>query len=314
MKLNCIKSALLTVTCLLLLTSCSKNSDDKNRLKVTAVNFPCYDFARAVTGMENEYDIDLQMLIRPGTEIHSYDPSPADIIRIQSSALFIYIGGESDEWVERILSGIPEENRPVTLKLIDYAETVQELNIEEDEEEEEADEHVWTSPENAVKMMEACLEAFCGLTEDDSEKEYFRKNASAYCNGINETADSIRKVLSEASQKFIVMADRFPLRYFADSYGLDYKAAFSGCSTAVEASLATVADLIRTVQEKELPAVFHIELSTHKLADVIAEATGTQIIELHSIQNISRTDFENGETWISLMKRNEEALRKGLPR
>ena len=309
--------------------SCSKSSStaaENDKINIVVTTFPCYDFVRAAT--KDLDNINIKMLIKPGAEIHSYDPTPQDLIAIQKSDLFVYNGGESDEWVFEMLESMGE-NTPKSLRLIESVALLEEEHFDEEHfheheeadhhheghsaEELEADEHVWTSPENARKMLDYVVLALEELEKlSDEDKAKIKKNVEEYKAQIDEVASEIKKVLESKSEKFIVMGDRFPLQYFAKYYGIEYLAAFSGCSSAVEASTQTIVKLINTVKEKDLPAVFYIELSNHKIADTVAEATNVDRLELHSVQNISKADFDNGETWVSLMKRNALALEKGM--
>lgn len=306
--------------------SCSKSTStaaENDKINIVVTTFPCYDFVRAAT--KDLDNINIKMLIKPGAEIHSYDPTPQDLIAIQKSDLFVYNGGESDKWVFELLESM--ENRPKSVKLVDSVILLEEDHFLEDEhsheaeghhhghsrEEIEADEHVWTSPENARKMLEfvvSALENVEKLSSDDKAK--IVENGENYKKQIDDVENLIKSVLEAKSEKFIVMADRFPLQYFAKYYGIEYLAAFSGCSSAVEASTQTIVTLINTVKEKDLPAVFYIELSNHKIADTVAEATNVPALELFSVQNISKKDFDNGETWVSLMKKNALTLEKGM--
>ena len=309
--------------------SCSKSSStaaENDKINIVVTTFPCYDFVRAAT--KDLDNINIKMLIKPGAEIHSYDPTPQDLIAIQKSDLFVFNGGESDEWVFEMLESMGE-NTPKSLRLIESVALLEEEYFEEEHfheheeadhhheghsaEEIEADEHVWTSPENARKMLEfvvSALENVEKLSSDDKAK--IVENGENYKKQIDDVENLIKSVLEAKSEKFIVMADRFPLQYFAKYYGIEYLAAFSGCSSAVEASTQTIVTLINTVKEKDLPAVFYIELSNHKIADTVAEATNVPALELFSVQNISKKDFDNGETWVSLMKKNALALDKGM--
>ncbi len=306
--------------------SCSKSSStaaENDKINIVVTTFPCYDFVRAAT--KDLDNINIKMLIKPGAEIHSYDPTPQDLIGIQKSDLFVYNGGESDEWVFELLESM--ENRPKSVKLVDSVILLEEDHFLEDghsheeeghhhghsREEIEADEHVWTSPENARKMLDfvvSALENVEKLSSDDKAK--IVENGENYKKQIDDVENLIKSVLEAKSENFIVMADRFPLQYFAKYYGIEYLAAFSGCSSAVEASTQTIVTLINTVKEKDLPAVFYIELSNHKIADTVAESANVDGLELHSVQNISKEDFDNGETWVSLMKKNALTLEKGM--
>lgn len=328
----------------------AKNKTQNDKPSVVATIFPVYDFARAVmygagdaqTGKTSVIvnEKNLKLLVKPGMEIHSFDPSPADIAAIHNADVFIYIGGESDEWVKDVLKSIDASDKTI-VRLMDYVDLVDEEIVEgmeaedehdhaageahdehdHEENEHEADEHIWTSPANAVKMVDAIRDA---LVKIDTQKyggknaATFTQNAAAYNAQIRAVDAQIRKAIDAASDKFILMGDRFPLRYFTDYYGLGYSAAFNGCSTAVEASTATIAYLIDKAAEKKVPAIFAIELSNQKIAKTVAEgaakkgAGSVQVLELHTIHNVSRDDFKAGETWVSLMKRNAASLKKGL--
>ncbi|MDR3331846.1 MAG: metal ABC transporter substrate-binding protein [Synergistaceae bacterium] len=287
----------------------------EGRLKIVATIFPQYDFARAVAGDE----ADVAMLVRPGSEIHSFDPSPQDIMSMRNADVFIYIGGESDDWVDRILESMDTSKKTV-IRLMDSVKPVEEETVEgmqpEDEEEgeeEEAaeyDEHVWTSPANAIKMIRAISDALSGI--DAKNADSYRVNSERYINEIARLDGDFRSVVSSAKRKKIVFGDRFPFRYFADEYGLEYRAAFNGCNTESECSAATMAYLINTVRDENIPAVYMIELSNGDIARTIAEQTGANVLTLHSCQSIAKSDFESGATYLSLMEKNVEMLKEGL--
>lgn len=309
-------------------TGCVKKQSGSS-LVVVCSTFPCYDAARAVLGSCNGNVASLSLLVKPGAEVHSFDPSPADIISIQKSDLFIFIGGESDEWIRRILyssdrNGNTGENGGF-LKLMDFVETIEEHHFEDDfndgkntgsfENPHEQDEHIWTSPENELKILDAVCSALCKIAEKKGLSDLpniFSENKDAYSLRVENVDRAIKGVVDCSEEKYIVMADRFPFVYFAEYYGLGYDAAFNGCSTALESSAATISRLIDSVNKRKLPGVFYIELGNHKIADVIAESCGVDAILLQSVQNVTKDDFENGETWVSLMERNALALERGL--
>ena len=313
----------------------SKNGSDKKNndtISIVATTFPCYDAVRAVLGdFANSDLVELKLLVKPGTEVHSFDPSPADLIAIKKSDLFVFVGGESDSWVYRILDA---ENSDVkTLKLMDFVNVLEIEHHHEHEEENhehtencyssendekinihEIDEHIWTSPKNEIKIVNAVFEKLSSLCTEkklDYLIEEFNTNAKDYISQIEEISEEIKSVVDNSS-KFIVVADRFPLVYFAQYFGIEYKAAFSGCSSAIETSTATISDLIETVKNKNLKAVYYMELGNHKIADTVAESSGVEGLLLQSVQNVTKDDFENGETWISLMERNKKALEQGF--
>jgi zinc transport system substrate-binding protein len=287
------------------------------KVTVTATIFPPYDFTRAIAGDT----VNLTMLLPPGAESHSFEPTPRDIIGIQRSAIFIYIGGESDAWVDRILDSMDTRNMRI-IKLMDTVDIVEEEIVEgmEDEEEPllalgiepepEYDEHIWTSPKNAVRIVQAITDALCD--RDQANAPFYRQNAASYTAQLNELDAAFQTVVDSAKRKTIVFGDRFPFRYFADAYGLSYFAAFPGCSTETEPSAATVAFLINKIRAEHIPVVFHIELSNERMADTIAEETGAKKRLLHAVHNISKRDFDRGVTYLELMTRNVDVLREAL--
>ncbi|MDR1626666.1 MAG: metal ABC transporter substrate-binding protein [Spirochaetia bacterium] len=283
----------------------------ENKITVSATIFPPYDFVRAIAGDR----VNLSMLLPPGAESHSFEPSPQDIITMQNSRLFVYAGGESDEWVDRILESMDTANMKI-LPLMDCVDAVEEEiveGMEEEEEEEEGiayDEHVWTAPKNAARIVQAIADALCAL--DAANADFYRQNSAAYIVKLEELDAEFRAVADNAKRKTIIFGDRFPFRYLADSYGLSYYAAFPGCSTETECSAATVAFLIDKMKSERVPVIFHIELSNEKIADTIAEATGAKKLLLHACHNISKSDFEKGEGYLSLMRGNLRNLREAL--
>ena len=286
---------ILLITFMFLLTGCTAAKNDSGKIKIVAANFVCYDFARTVAGDKAE----IKLLITPGSDIHSFEPTAKDIADIKNGDLFLYIGGESDTWADKILQNNDTEKN---IKMIDCVTKI--------ENEHGVDEHIWASPDNAVKMVNKVLEAVCKI--DGENTDFYKKRAEDYIGGINAASDTTKAVIQSAKKNTIVVADRFPLVYFTEFYGLRYEAAFGGCEHDTDASLHTVTHLIDTVRNCGLTAVYRIELSNLSVADTVSGATGAEILELHSYQNVSLTDFNNGVTYIDIMKRNCEALRKGL--
>ena len=284
----------------------------KSPASIISTTFPGYDFARAVTGDSTK----LKMLVSPGTEIHNFEPTPQDIIDINNSDLFIYVGGESDEWVERLLENneIPTDK---TLRLIDIIKPLEEEHVEgmeeehnHDHHEDEHDEHIWTSPVNAAKIVEAIKDKLTKIYP--SEAVLYQKNAEAYVNRLFSIDYQIRGIINNSNKKELIFGDRFPFRYFSNEYGLDYFAAFPGCSEQTEASSNTIAFLIDKVKADDIKVVLKIELTDGKLANTIAEATGAKVLELNSAHNISLSDFDSGLTYTDIMEQNLKVLEEAL--
>ena len=294
--------------------------------RVVVTIFPQYDFVRQIAGDL----VELTMLLRPGSESHSFEPTPQDIMKIRNCDLFIYVGGESDAWVDRILGSMEVQNIK-TLRLVDMVhplteEIVEGMQADHDHEphehddhdhdaphhheDEVYDEHVWTSPKNAQHIVRTIAGALCEI--DPANEETYRANAAAYTEKLAALDETFRSVTSGGLRRTLVFGDKFPFLYLAHRYGLTYYAAFPGCSTETEASAATVAFLIDKVREENIPVVFHIELSSGRMADAICESAGAKKALLHSCHNISRDDFQRGVGYLELMERNAAVLREAL--
>lgn len=290
-------------------SSASSASEDK--LLVTATVFPAYDFARAVCGDLAE----VKLLLPPGAESHSYEPTPKDILAVGDSDLFLYLGGDSDAWVETLLESI--DGGLNGMKMMDCVELKEEAHTEgmtaEKENDHgagevlEYDEHIWTSPVNAAAITTAIGERMADLDPDHAAD--YRANAADYAGKLMELDKKFRDFFETVDNKTMVFGDRFPLRYFADEYGLDCYAAFPGCSTQTEPSAATIAFLTRKVEQEKLGTVYYIEFSNHLVADSIAEATGAQTALFHSCHNVSQADMDAGATYLTLMEGNLETLK-----
>ena len=290
---------------------------DDGKLKIVTTIFPQYDFVRAIAGGTGA--VNVRMLLSPGEEVHSYEPTPLDIKEIQNCDLFIYVGAENDVWVDRILENMGDK-RPETLRLVDLTETVAEESVEgmmeekghdhEESREEEADEHVWTSPVKAAEITEAIAQKMAEL--DPPNADNYLANAQDYEAKILDLDAQFRQIAENAERKILVFGDRFPIRYFAEGYGLDYFAAFPGCSSESEPSASTLAFLIDKVREEGIPVVFSIEFSNGNIARAICESTGAVQRTFNSCHNVTKEQKENGATYVSLMSENLEVIREAL--
>ena len=306
------------------LTGCNKN-DKNDKLTIISTSFPGYDFARAIT--KDNDNVEVKMLLKSGAEMHDFEPTPQDIKNIKNSDIFIYVGGDSDEWIEDVLDDIDTDKTKI-IKLMDLVNVVEEEHVEgmeehhhdeddeeheeehEHEEEIEYDEHVWTSPINAITITNKLKDEVVKI--DNDNKELYEKNASNYVNELNNIDSEIKDIVKNGKRKEIIFGDRFPLRYFVDEYGLSYYAAFPGCSEQTEASAKTISFLINKVKEDKIPVVFHIELSSGKIADAIAKETGAKVLEFKTAHNISASDFDAGVTYVDIMKDNIKVLKEAL--
>lgn len=310
-KLLAVITAAATV---LSLCACSSESgysnSDSGKLKIISTVFPPYDLARQIAGDNAEISI----LLPPGSEIHNYEPSAKDMIAIRNCDIFLYIGGENEQWAEKLINSNDTEN-VTAVKLIDYVPTLFEDEDEHDhdhdhEHEHETDEHIWTSPKNAQLMLSAVYDAICKV--DPSDKQTYTKNKDAYAKQLSDLDDAYRSAVDNAKNKTIVLADKFPFRYLAHEYGLEFNAAFAACSDESEPGVSTMIKLTKTIKENNIPAVYYLEFSSTKIADTLCDETGATKLMLHSCHNVSKQDIENNVSYVDLMKQNLENLKLTL--
>lgn len=285
-----------------------KNAEDK-KFSIITTNFPAYDFARAVAGDQAQ----IKMLLKPGVDMHGYEPSPEDIIDIENCSLFIYTGGESDEWVEGILENTRNIN---TLRMMDAVKPVKEEIVEgmeseeEDKEEVEYDDHVWTSLRNAQLIIDAIQNRLSEIYPD--ERASFAQNSANYKTRLADLDQKFQSIVDNSSRRTLVFGDRFPLRYFVDDYNLEYFAAFPGCSEQNEASSKAISYLVNKIKTEEIPVVLKIELTSDDIAQTIANETGAKVLVFSAAHNISAEDFENGRTYADIMEANLAVLEEAL--
>ena len=314
-KLLAVITAAATV---LSLCACSSESSysnsDSGKLKIISTVFPPYDLARQIAGDNAEISI----LLPPGSEIHNYEPSAKDMIAIRNCDIFLYIGGENEQWAEKLINSNDTEN-VTAVKLIDYVPTLSEDEDEHDhdhdhehehEHEHETDEHIWTSPKNAQLMLSAVYDAI--FINDTANTETYTKNKDAYAKQLSDLDDAYRSAVDNAKNKTIVLADKFPFRYLAHEYGLEFSAAFAACSDESEPGVSTMIKLTKTIKENNIPAVYYLEFSSTKIADTLCDETEATKLMLHSCHNVSKQDIENNVSYVDLMKQNLENLKLTL--
>ncbi len=282
----------------------------KDRTTIVATTFASYDFARQIVGKS----ADVIMLLAPGEESHTYEPTPGDIMKIGECDLFVYGGGESEKWVDSILSSFDSEIRIV--KMMDVVQLHEEEHFhnshEEHEHEEKSqyDEHVWTSPLNAIEIVRAISAEL--ISADSKNAEVYAKNTEEYIAELTELDRRFEDMISASASNTIIIGDRFPLMYFTERYNLSYESAFPGCSAQTETNPATVSRLINTAERENISTIFKVDLSKGTVAETIAEAIDGHADTLYSCHIISAEDLVNGETYISLMEKNYIALESAL--
>lgn len=290
---------------------------DSDKIQVVASNFASYDFLRAIIG--DDENIQLTFLLGPGKDAHSYDPTAQDLITIQNADLFVYVGGEMEKWADKVLDSLENDNTK-TICIADDVDTIEEKEVdgaeetEEEEEEEEGafDEHIWTSPANAIKMVNSLEKAMEEV--DNSNASKYKQNAEKYIAQIKEVDNKIQDIVDNKARDRLIFGDKMPMQYFIDYYNLEVTAAFNGCSTETEPSASTIAYIERKVKEEKIPVVLYIELNNGKVAKTIADEAGNgcEALQIQTLHNVSLDDFKQGETWVSLMTRNLDVLRKAL--
>ncbi len=305
-------SILILTAVLLAIVSCGDGAEDDGKLTVVATIFPQYDFVRAIGGDK----VNVKMLLSPAAESHTYEPTLADMALISEADLFIYTGGGVDTWAEDIVSSLDKTG----LNSYAVSSAVSPICAEEGGHDHDhghghndvcaVDEHVWTSPRNAILIFDGILELMVEL--DPENADTYRQRAEAYRAELSSLDEELTKLTQESAKKEIVVADRFPFLYLTEHYGLSYHAALSGCSVSQEPTAAKIGELCDIVIEKGVKYVFIIENSDGAAARAISEATGCGVLTLHSCHNVSADEFSSGVTYVSLMRVNLENLRLAL--
>ena len=306
-------------------TAEAKTTEDTDKkLNIVTTIFPEYDWTRAVLG-DRADEVNLTMLLDNGTDLHSFQPAVKDIMKVSSCDLLIYVGGESDQWIEDALESAQNKDMKTinlmevlgdSIKEEEAVEGMQESEHDHDhgdEEEKEYDEHVWTSMRNAEVICDAIADT---LEEMDPEtKEIYQSNAETYKEKLSALDEEYQETVGNAKQKTLVFADRFPFRYLVDDYDLSYYAAFSGCSAESEASFKTVTFLAGKVDELGVKSVLTMEKSDDRIAQTVMENTKAKdqkILQLNSMQSITSEEIADGATYLSVMEDNLNVLKEAL--
>ena len=301
------------------LSGCDKKNDNDNKLKVVTTTFPIYDWVKEILKDE---DVDVSLLQDNGVDLHSYEPTVDDIAKINNADVFMYVGGESDEWVEDALKNLDKNVKVINLMEVLGEDVKNEEIVEgmEDEHESghehglesdghESDKHIWLSLRNAKKCVEAIKDVLCEL--DPTNMDRYKKNAEEYIEKLELLDQKYMEVVSNSKNNTLVFGDRFPFRYLVDDYNLNYYAAFVGCSTESEASFNTITFLAKKLDELGLTSILTIEGNNHKIAETIIKNTvnkNQEILTLNSMQG----GILEGDTYLLIMENNLEVLKKAL--
>ena len=313
----------IVMTCMVLgLVGCSPSSalKDKDKLMIVTTIFPEYDWVREVLGDEAD-NVELIMLLDNGVDLHSFQPTAQDIANIAVCDIFIYVGGESDGWVDDALAEATNKDMKV-INLLDVLgddvkeeEVIEGMEGEEDEgdEEVEYDEHIWLSLKNAQVLVQKISDTICEV--DSEHKSLYEENTSTYIEKLKSLDEEYQAVVNEGTKDTILFGDRFPFRYMVDDYGLNYYAAFSGCSAETEASFETIVFLSDKIDELGLDYIFVIDNSNEDIARTIIDNTKSknqQILKINSMQGVTAKDVEEGVTYLSITENNLNVLNEAL--
>ncbi len=289
-----ITSLFLLITIICTFSGCNSTSENDSKLQIVTTIFPYYSFAKEICG-ENA---DIKMLLKPGAESHSFDPTAQDIMNIKNSDIFIYTGGESDNWADTILSSI-DTNKTKIIKAIDVIEPIK----TEHNHIKTTDEHIWTSIKNTVKIADVIYNAI--------DNQEFLGNKNNFINRLNQLDTDFQNAVKSA-EKTLIFADRFPFSYFANDYNLKYISAFSNCSEDAEPSVQTIAEIINIIKEENISNIFYIEFSNQKIADTIQRETEVKKLLFHSCHNVTAEDFNSGISYLKLMESNLNNLKEAV--
>ncbi len=301
---------ILIVFLLIPLTACFDSGNDGGKIKIVTSLFPHYDFAHQIAGDKAE----ITLLLSPGAESHTFDPSTIDIYNITNSDIFIYTGKNMEAWAERVISSL-DENGPVVVDASSGIELLQSAAHEhEDEHEHVYDPHIWLNPQNAAIMLDTILEAICKA--DPENEAFYRENAKRYSDEIMLLDSDIERVINNAKDSSntdtLVFGGKFAYAYFFERYNLEYISAYKTCSTETEPSLTTIYEITQFVKANGVHHIFKEELSEGKVANSIAEQTGAEVMIFSTAHNVTKSEFESGITYVNIMYQNLNAIERAL--
>ncbi len=310
----------LLLTAATVLCSCAAPQKPDGEMRIVCTTFVEYDFVRNITGSEEN----IILLNKNGADMHGFEPTAKDIVAIRTASLFVYNGGASDKWVERAISDDNGALRSFALmscvktlslediETMEYGNHAHHDHAEHDHghSPDEADEHVWLSLKNAIKIIQGLCDEICAVDPDNAEK--YKANAAAYTAKLAALEKEYEKVFTKSERKVILFADRFPFGYLTHDYGVSHLAAFTGCSSESEITAETFAHLIEHTKELNLPCVLKLDGSDGKTAKTVCNSTGAKALTIDSLQTISQTDIKNGTTYIDVMTKNLEIFKEAL--
>lgn len=300
-------------TTIFFVSNINKKEESEAKIKVVATLFPQYDFVRQIGGDK----VEVSLLLTPGAETHTYEPTPQDIINVNKSDLFIYTGEYMEPWSDKIASSIDSDT-----VILDASKNIELIKQEHEEGEEQHEEenhvehehsydpHIWLNPQNAIGMVKNITEELCNI--DPQNSDYYKANSEKYIEELNKLDSDIENEIKNSNKDKIAFGGTFAYSYFIERYNLEYVSAYDSCGEDTEPSVSKVKDVIDYMKENNISVIFYQELSAGKIADTIAKETGAQKLVFHTVHNASQEEINNGETYISLMRKNLENLKIAL--
>lgn len=304
------------------------NKKDGDKIQIVATLFPQYDFAKQIGGDK----VNVTLLLPPGTESHTYEPTPNDMVEINESDLFIFTGSEMEPWAENLISGMKKD-----ITVLDLSKTVKLINTEAFEEEHEAlehehyhdedeaeehehhhedghhhtyDPHIWLNPQYAIKMARSIEDELIRI--DPENADYYKTNAENYIKQIEDLDKEFEETVEHSKSKKLAFGGAFAYAYFVERYGLDFISAYETCGESAEPSTSQIKEVIDYIKKNKIPVVFYKEYSTGNVAKTISEATGAKMLVFNTVHNLSKEEIESGASYVSIMKQNLENLKQAL--
>lgn len=286
----------------------NKNNQQTEKITIVTSLFPEYDFVKQI----GKDKVDVKILLPPGTESHTYEPTPKDIVSINEADMFIYTSNQMEPWAEKIAESIDSKDTII----LQAGQDINLIEIEHDHEEAKdhdehtADAHIWLNPNNAIKMIENITDKLCTISPENAE--YFRNNANVYIEELKKLDTEIEETVKNSKRNKLVFGGEFAYIYFLDRYNLEYATAYQGCGEGAEPSAKQIKEIIDTINNEEIPIIFYQELSEGKIAKMIADETNAKTLVFHTAHNVTSSDLENGVTYVSIMRENLENIKQAL--
>lgn len=289
------------LSALMLFAGCAKEEETDN-IKVVATLFPQYDFVREI----GKDKVQVELMLPPGADSHSYEPTPKEIMEIANSDIFVYTGNDMEPWISKIINGIGKDK----LNILDVSEGVNLILDEHKEHNHNKDPHIWTSPVNAIKMCENIVDGL--IKADEKNKDFYLNNFHEYKVKLEKLDKDFKNTVENGKRKKIVFGGKFALNYFVKEYGISVVSAYENCQDNSEPGARQMADIVNIIKEENIPVIYYEELSNPKVSRTLSEETGVEILLFHSCHNLSKDDFISGKTYLDIMNDNLINLKRGL--